>query len=145
MSYAYRLGISAITAIFLIGAMVAYLSRTGNTGMFAEENRDCTTINGGVRSYRYCGPDVEVVRQEIGFRQSRPHLNLVPSDKQRHIPFDAIGDERYHRLRATWPHQRQSRLVASESLNEEPFSQERYASRASLLDDPYESTPWAKG
>lgn len=144
MTHSIRLGIVAITSIFLIASMVAYLAPPGQTGLFAESNGDCTTVNGGVRSYRYCGDDVEVVHQEIGFKQSRWHEPFIASSEQVNRNFDAPGDANYHRLISHPPLHPKAAALSQESLNEEPFSQARYASRNTLFDDPYESTPWKK-
>lgn len=141
MSATTRLGIVAITAIFLVLAITIYFSPSRNTGLFMKENGDCTTVNGGVHSYRYCGFDVAVVHKEVGFKKGRTDMGFIPSEKQQHRPFYSSGDEGYHRLKSHWP-QKQTGPIASGSLHEEPFSQKKYSSRRHLFDDPYESSPY---
>lgn len=141
MTSSIRIGIVAITSIFLIASMVAYLAPPGSTGLFLEEHGDCTTITGGVHSYRYCGFDVNPVHKEVGFKLGRTDVGFVASDKQQHRPFTSTDPEGLHRLKASWP-KRQTGPVASARLNEEPFPQAGFASRHQLFDDPYESSPW---
>ena len=143
MSYSFRLGIAAMTSIFLIASLVAYLAPPQSTGLFAEEHGDCTVIAGGVSSYRYCGPDVSVVHHEIGFRQSRYHVPYIASGNQQYGLFDPAVAAQRHALEAS-RQQPQPGAIAGEPLDGEPFSRERYASRAHLFDDPYASSPWEK-
>lgn len=141
MTATTRLGIIAITAIFLVLSITIYFSPTRHTGLFLEEHGDCTTVIGGVHSYRYCGFDVPVVRKEVSFKQGRTDIGFIPSEKQQHNPFYTSNEEGYHRLKSHWP-QKQTGPIASRSLHEEPFSQQQYASRRHLFDDPYESSPY---